>query len=216
MNSILLLVLMLFSALQSDPAPVRVVLSPLTEAAYVKAEKSKILTKPKRTFPLQKKAGKIVIPTTKGPKIFKDIVITEASIKQGHSEEEGTTYTYLGYLPEFKCHLVHVEYYETAEWLLINASGKQVELWGQPVFAPDLKHIAATCEGIEYGGGQPNIIQLLEFKEGALRQVWRLEPKNWEPSQIQWVSNNALILVKKRQDNKTYKEVLSYSRLLIN
>ena len=130
-------------------------------------KKGCVETKLRVTFPLKKQRGRIIIPTVKGQKILVDVIVDEAFINQGHSEAEMTEYIYLRYLTAFQAHLIQVQFYETTQWLLIDASGRQIELWGEPVFAPDMKHIAASCMGIKYGGGQPDIIQLLELKNGV-------------------------------------------------
>ena len=126
-----------------------------------------------------------------------------------------TTYTYLGYLVDFKCHLIRVQYYETAQWLLIDISGRQIELWGEPLFSPDLRHIVATCMGIEYGGGQPNMLQLLELRNGMLWQVWTLEPKIWEPYRIKWLSSTSLVLSKEMWTGKNPGSTFTYAKLTI-
>jgi hypothetical protein len=197
------------------PPAVRVTFTPLTKAAYDAAKKTAITTRPTLTFPLKKQKGRIAIPTAKGPKVFTDIVIDAAAVKKGHGEEESTMYTYLGYLAKFKCHLIEVQYYETTQWLLIDASGHQIELWGEPVYAPDMRHIVATCMGIEYSGGQPNIIQLLEFQNGVLRQVWEQGPKEWEPYRIAWTSDNTLILSKEMWTGKNPGNTFTYAKLTI-
>ena len=67
--------------------------------------------------------------------------------------------------------MVHVSYYETEKWVLLSDGGDRIELWGKPVFAPDGLHLVAICEGLEYGGGQPNLVQLLELRDGVPREV---------------------------------------------
>ena|GEM_PF-2397611 len=195
--------------------PSRVTLISLSKAAYMQAAKQVIVTKPHITFPVRKKDGRLVIPTAKGSKVFKDVVIDAAAVRNGHSESELTTYNYLGYIAELKSHLIQVQYYEIAQWLLIDAQGRQMELWGAPVFSPDLKRIAAVCEGIEYGGGQPNIIQLLELQNGVLREVWKLEPENWEPTRIGWTSATTLVLSKEMWTEKSQGNTFTYAKLVI-
>lgn len=214
MKTILLLLTLLFELLPGGPVPVRVTFSPLTKAAYLQAKKSQMIIKPRVTFPLKKQRGRIVIPVASGSKVFTDIIITEAFINQGHSESEEAAYTYLGYLPDFKCHLIKAEFYETTQWFLITAQGKQLALWGEPVVSPDNHRIAATCRGIAYGGGQPNIIQLLALQNGVLRQAWFQEPKTWEPTDIVWLSNNTLLL-SKLIDPDGSKERHAYSKMLV-
>ena len=200
----------------AGPVPVRVTFSPLTKAAYLAAKKTAVSTKPVVTFPLKKARGRIVISTAQGPQVFQDIVIDEVAIKKGHGEDEGKTYTYLGYLADFKCHLLHVQRYEMGQWLLIDASGKETELWGEPIFSPDKRHIIAACMGIEYGGGQPNILQLLELRNGVLQQVWKLEPKTWEPYRICWTSATTVLLSREMWTGDNPGNTFTYSKLKIN
>ena len=108
-----------------------------------------------------------------------------------------------------------MQYYETTQWLLIDTSGQQLDLWGEPLFSPDLRHIAATCMGIEYGGGQPNILQLLELHNGVLRQVWELEPKTWEPYRIKWLSPTTLLLSKEMWTGQNPGSTFTYAKLTI-
>ncbi|GAA3978016.1 hypothetical protein GCM10022407_24060 [Hymenobacter antarcticus] len=192
----------------------RVTFSPLTRAAYLAAGKACVSTKPQVAFPLRKQEGRITIPTAKGPKVFADITI-EATIKRGISEAELIIHQYLGYLPEFKCHLVKVEYDETSEYVLIDNSGTQIALAGEPIFAPDTQHIAAICQGIEYGGGHPNSLQVLEMSNGRLRQVWRLEPKTGEPYRICWTSATSLLLSRTMWTGKSPGTTFTYAKLEI-
>jgi hypothetical protein len=212
----LLLLPLLFGARPSTPPAVRVRFSPLTKAAYLQAGKGCVKTKPRITFPLKKVHGRIVIPTAKGREVFTDITIDDAAIAKGHGEDESTTYTYLGYLKDFHSHLIQAQLYEITEWLLIDDNGKHFELWGEPLFSPDMKHIASSCTGIEYGGGQPNIIQLLGLQNGALREVWSLEPKTWEPYGLCWTSNNSLTLSRAMWTGKNIGNTFTYSRMTIN
>ncbi len=197
-------------------ATTRVTFSLLAKAVYLAVKKGCVETKLRVTFPLKKQRGRIIIPTVKGQKILADIIVDEAFINQGHSEAEMTEYIYLEYLTAFQAHLIQVQFYEMTQWLLIDASGRQIELWGELVFAPDMKHIAASCMGIKYGGGQPNIIQLLELKNGVLSTAWSLEPKTWGPYRICWSCSNSLLLSKKMWTEKNSGNTSTYSKLTIN
>jgi len=125
-----LLLLPLLAGPPTDgPAAVRVVFSPLTKTAYLAAKKGCVVIKPLVTFPLKKQGGRIIIPTTKGNKVFADITVADA-FKKGKTEAETTEYTYLGYLPDYSCHLVRVQFYETTKWLIISTSDRKNELLG--------------------------------------------------------------------------------------
>lgn len=215
MKALLLLLPLLDIASPPKPPAVRVTFSSLTKAAYEQAGKTVIETKPRVTFPLHKQRGRLIIPTAKGQKVFTDIVIDDAAIKRGHSEDEMTIHTYRGFLPDFHCHLIEVQLYEISQWLLISDAGQQVVLWGKPLFSPDGKHIIATCMGIEYGGGQPNSLELLARQSGAWRTVWHLEPTAWEPYQVGWISPATLLLSKEMWTGKNPGTTFTYARLTI-
>ena len=208
-----LLLLLGLLASAAGPAPVvRITFSALTDAAYMATPRRKVAAKPRVTFPLSKQHGRIAIPTAKGPRIFRDVVVDAQS---EYSESQAITYKYLGYFPAQHCHLVHVSYYEIEKWVLLSDAGERVDLWGQPIFAPDGHYLAATCEGLEYGGGQPNLVQLVALRDGLLREVWRLRPKNWEPSDSYWISATSLIVEKQTWNEKSKDETYSYAKLTI-
>jgi hypothetical protein len=204
---LLLLTLLLKNPL-SNPPTVLVTFSPLSKAAYLAAQKACVLTKPKITFPLKKVRGRFVIPTAKGTRVFQDKGVGTDNDGQEH-------FDYLGYLTDFKYHLVKISYYETTEYLLINKAGSQISLSGEPVFAPDMRQIAAICPGIEYSGGQPNIVELLKLQNGTLHRVWSLEPKTWEPYRICWASDAVLLLSRTMWTGNHPGSTFTYSKLTI-
>ena len=98
-----LLLLLGLLASAAGPAPVvRVTFSALTDAAYMATPRRKVAAKPRVTFPLSKQHGRIAIPTAKGPRIFRDVVVDAQS---EYSESQAITYKYLGYFPAQHCHL---------------------------------------------------------------------------------------------------------------
>ena len=209
---LLVLLALLLQLPAAGPPAVRVTFSPLPDAAYAATMKSKVVTRPRVMFPLQKQRGRLVIPTAKGPRIFRDVVIDAQS---EYSEAQAVTNRYLGYFPAQHCHLVHVAYYETEKWVLLGDAGERVDLWGKPVFAPDGHHLAATCEGLEYGGGQPNLVQLVELNDTGLREVWRLRPKNWEPTDVVWVSASSLVVTRQMWTTRSDGDTYTYAKLTI-
>lgn len=205
----LLLLLTLLLKLPPDgPPKVRVTFNSLTEAAYVATGNAPVATKPRITFPLKKQQGRIVIPLPKGQKVYQDK-------GQGEDDSQQVHYEYRGYRPQVRCHLIRVRYYETEEWLLIDSLGHAVKLCGEPLFAPDMQHVVAASEGLEYGGGQPNKVQLLEIRNGALREIWSLEPKTWEPQSLCWMSNNVLLVTKEMWTEKSQGTQYTYAKLTI-
>ncbi|HEX8659003.1 MAG TPA: hypothetical protein VF690_15780 [Hymenobacter sp.] len=216
MKPVWLVLVLLFGTSAAGPAPVRVTISPLTKAAYLAAKKGGIVTKPRRTFTLKKLNGRITIPTNKGPKVFKDVIVDEAALRRGIGEEESLVHDYLGFLPAFHCHLVKINFYETSEYLLISETGHQISLCGEPLFSPDVRYIMASSPGIEYSGGQPNMIELLELQSAGLKRVWKLEPETWEPYEVIWISDNELIFYKTLWTGKNPGNTHTYAKLVVH
>lgn len=180
-------------SLSSTP-DVPIVFSRITAAEYAQVRRLTKKTTPEITWPLRKQRGQLTIPTNHGLQIYRDVVIDEAALRRGRSEDETTHYTYHGFLPHFRRHVVEVAYYETAEWWLIGNDGRRLTLYGPPQYSPDQQRIATICPGIEYSGGQPNALQLFQMRQDTLRKVWELRPTTWEPAEVCWLNNNTLYL----------------------
>ena len=210
-----LLLLLLLDAVLGGPRQARVTFIPLSKVAYLQARKDLAITKPNHTHPVKKQAGRLVIPTIAGPKVLADVVIDAAALATGHREAEAVQYNYVGYFPIFNNHLIRVQYYEFAKWLLIDNSGRQLSLWGEPIFSPDQHRIFAICEGLEAGKGRPNSLQMLEMQNGALREVWSQKPKKWRPYRAYWASPQSLLLVREMWTGKIPSDTYTYAKLLI-
>ncbi|QJX45692.1 hypothetical protein HMJ29_01560 [Hymenobacter taeanensis] len=188
--------MLLFSLLLPAPPPptAAVAFQRIAAATYQQAHRAARPTVAPATFPVKALNGQLVIPTAVGPQTFRNIIIDEKAVANGHSEEETETYTYHGFLPNYQRHVVEVAFYETAEWWLISPEGRRLTLYGAPLYAPDQQSIATICPGLEYSGGQPNAVQLLQVQQGVLRPVWEVRPENWEPAELFWVNSTTLYL----------------------
>ena len=212
----LVLLLLLALVLQrpaAGPPVVRVALSPLTGAAYRAAAKAAVVTRPALTFPLKKARGRIVVPTSKGAKVFRDKGV-------GTDNDDQAQFEYVGYWPQFKCHLLLGHYWEHSLSLLVPASGeKQLALYGPPAFSPNGQSFVSIASGIEYGV-YPNEVRLFRFENGRWRQVWQLEPSvepaTWEPAEIHWLTNSTLLLKKKTWTGPNPGTTFTYAKLTIH
>ena len=207
----LLLWLLSYFPAAGPPAPVRVTFSPITKAAYLAALKAAIATKPAMTFPLKKVRGRIVIPTTKGRVVFKDNNVSEES-------PDWEKYTYLGYSPQLKSHLIEHSHYEWISDILLEGNGRQMEVFDRPAYSPDFKIFVTISAGIEYSLFS-NSIRLYRFENHHWRQVWELEPSvepaTWEPDEIHWLSNSTLLLKKKMWTGLNPGSTFTYDKLMI-
>jgi hypothetical protein len=209
---LLLLLAVLLKVPASAPPKVRVTFSPLTKVAYEQARKTAVVTTPTLTFPLKKQKGRIVIPTTKGPKVFADK-------GPGTDETEQREYIYQGYLPQVGYHVVEAHLWERTQWYLVDKQGNQLAFYYAPIYSPDMKYFVVVATGIEYDV-YPNEIRLFQFTNGRWRQVWKLEPlvepARWEPAEIHWLSNSTLLLKKKMWTGKNPGTTFTYAKLTIS
>ncbi|GAB3872153.1 hypothetical protein GCM10028824_22210 [Hymenobacter segetis] len=212
MKPLLLLLLSLLLKLPATgPPAVRVAFSPLTKVAYLAAAKGAIVTKPVVAFPVKKTRGRIVIPTAKGPTVFKDNDADEEN-------PDWEKFTYQGYLPKFECHLILHNHYEWSQYILVDKSGRKTEISGMVVYSPDLRSFVAISGGVE-SAMYPNSIQLFRFESHHWREVWKIEPSvdpaTWEPDEIHWLSNSTLLLKKKMWTGKNPGTIFTYAKLTI-
>ncbi|GAB3227365.1 hypothetical protein GCM10027346_10640 [Hymenobacter seoulensis] len=196
------------------PKPATVTFTRITAATYAGARQKMRPVVPPVTFPVKSRNGQLIIPTTAGPQVFRDVIINEASLARGISEAESTIYTYRGYLTGFRRHVVEVGFYESSEWWLVSPEGRRLTLYGPPQYSPDQQCIAAVCPGIEYEGAQPNALQLFQLQDGVLRKVWEVQPEKWEPEELFWVSPQTLYL-KRDETAGTDKRTLTYWKLTV-
>ncbi|MFD2721748.1 hypothetical protein ACFST9_23735 [Hymenobacter monticola] len=206
---LLLLLTLLLKIPAAAPPAARVTFSPLTKAAYEQAKKTAIVTKPTLTFPVKKARGRIVIPTSKGPRIFQDKGV-------GTDNDDQAQYEYQGYAASLKMHLVDGRYWEGGEWLLVSDTGQQLALPSPPEYSPDTRSFVAFSAGIEVSF-MLNVIQLYRLENGRWRQVWKLEPSvepaTWEPAEIHWLSNSTLLLKKRMWTGKNSGNTFTYAKL---
>lgn len=210
------LLVLLFVLLPGPPAPAPVVtFHQISAATYAQARRAAPPVQVPTTFPVKARNGQLVIPTTAGLQTYRNVVIDEQAIANGHGEDETTQYTYHGFLPGLRRHVVEVMFYETAEWWLISPEGRRLTLYGQPVYAPDQQSVAAICPGLEYSGGQPNAVQIFRLQHGVLRPLWEARPANWEPEELFWVNKNTMYL--KREEYPGGRQgAMSYWKLTIS
>jgi hypothetical protein len=186
---------------------VRVVFAPLTKAAYLAAKKQVVVIKPRVTFPLRKQHGRLVIPTAKGPRVFRDGW-------NGSERDEDTRYTYLGYWPGLCWHVVKGYHYsEVYLQHVVTQRGQQLDLEAAPVFSPDTSQFIVASGALD-GLGGPSM-QLFRRQQGGWRKVWNIEPQTWQVEQLDWVGPHVLLLQEKHWNKDFSHSWYTYARLAI-
>ncbi|RZJ92773.1 MAG: hypothetical protein EOO60_06885 [Hymenobacter sp.] len=205
---LLRLLLLLCGAVTPQPVPVHVTFTPLTKAAYLQAVKERIVINPRVTFPLKKEHGRLVIPSAKGAHVFRDGWV------DGEHDED-THYKYLGYWSHLHWHLVEGYHYSEAYRLnVLTQSGQWLKLEELPVLAPGISQFIVVSGSLDYIA--PPAIQLFRFKKGSWQEVWKAEPKTWEPEQIDWLSPTTLLLKQKHWNKDFSRAWYTYARLTIH
>lgn len=179
------LLLLLGAATPALPV-VQVTSSSLTQSAWEQASKKLLKTAPRVTHPLHKQGQRLVIPLAKGQRVFTDkYVNTDRDDKQ--------RFTYAGYLPATKTHVVIGHFWEENKYVLLPESGRETVVYSAPVYSPDGRSFAVATPGLEYGA-HANAIRLFRYEAAGWREVWHTEPKAWEPDSIGWTSPTTLLL----------------------
>lgn len=119
--------------------------------------------------------------------VFKD------SLADGDDVDQ-VSYKYVGKLDGANYHVVQVTYYETGEYVLINAdTGEKKTIWSLPKLSPDNKRILAFNSSLDYDV-MPNGIQVFDVSEGSIELVWELKPDTWAPQEVDWGKDNVLFI----------------------
>ena len=91
--------------------------------------------------------------------------------------------------------LVHVQYWESHTYYLVNLQTGQIEdIEGIPVISPSKKYLVSVNFAGPSGESDP-IIKIYKLSKPHLILDWSLKP-NWEPSDPKWISDTELLLVK--------------------
>jgi hypothetical protein len=91
--------------------------------------------------------------------------------------------------------LVHVQYWESKTYYLVNLqTGQTEDIEGRPVISPSNKFLVSTNFAGVSGESDP-VIKIYRLSKPHLILDWSLKP-NWEPSDPKWVSDTELSLTK--------------------
>jgi hypothetical protein len=113
------------------------------------------------------------------------------------TEQEGSeqSFSYLKPMTRIGFHLVHVQYSEWIEYLLVDmSSGAQFRIEDVPILSPDGAHFAtASFDPDETGVSS---LQIWRLAPGGPQLEWRHEPKEWGPASPVWRSATHLEVAK--------------------
>ncbi|WP_426059388.1 hypothetical protein [Hymenobacter sp. B1770] len=178
--------LFLLSAVAAPPFA----LVALTPAAFHHAVRAAPPASLRLEYPVRKSNGAVRIPLGGGGyKTFADRPVNA----EGTDETEQLTYTYVGYMPDFRQHLLQERAYESSQWLLVSETGETTPLWSQPLPSPDRVYLLTSNGSLDYDV-MPTGLQLFRQVGGRVVKQWEHRLTTWEPRQVQWLTNDRLCL----------------------
>jgi hypothetical protein len=204
----LLLGLLLLPGGALAPPAARVTLTPLTRAAYERARQLASLAREARTFPVRKIQGKIRVTTAAGTKLFRD--------KVGREETDNVIYTYLGYVPRVRVHLVGKSYWEAEEALLnvvlvVRPDGRILQLPGEPHYSLSQRLAVVYWSFPNFDEGITATVQLLVPQATTAPVLWESTSEAWEPVAAFWESDSTVCLKRRYRHPARF----TYARLLV-
>lgn len=124
-------------------------------------------------------------------------------------------YFYAGYIPEIHQHLIFGGYYESSDYVLVNAdNGTITHVWGIPVISPDHKYV--ICPSVDLVAAfNYNGFQLFSYTDNKLIPEGDVVFEKWGPGQMKWLDNKTIEAEYVELD-KDMNEVTKPVKLLMN
>jgi hypothetical protein len=118
--------------------------------------------------------------------------VTQLANNTRDDEANYATYFYAGYLPAIHHYLVFGSYYESSDYVLINAdNGTITHVWGVPVISPDHKYL--ICPSVDLVAGfNNNGFQLYSYTDNKLVLEGDVVFDKWGPGQMKWLDNKTI------------------------
>jgi hypothetical protein len=114
--------------------------------------------------------------------------------------DAGVWYTFIEYMKEYGYYLIARSYYEGGDYIMINEkTGKETAINSLPIVSPDKSRFAIATMGGE-AGYIPDEIQVYRFSDTDIIVEYKCDKMDWGPSDIQWIGNNKLKVLKNVTD----------------
>lgn len=114
--------------------------------------------------------------------------------KWDSQKDEG--YNFEHYFKEIDYFLLHVQWGEGNCWMLVNRkNGFKKYIIGHPYISPSGQKILTINKDLE-AGFSDNGFELLSVSGDTLKTEFNIEPKDWGPTAVKWLTENRLIVKK--------------------
>lgn len=147
------------------------------------------------------------MPTATGRQVFRDALVEE-------DNPDWEKYTYLGYNAQGSYHFILRNHYEWSSYILLQQNGRRLDIPSEPIFSPDTSAFVVASASLEYEM-MPNSLQFFRRDKEGWRQVAKVEPKMWEPAQVDWLTDTTLLLKQKRSSKDLVHTWFTYAELTI-
>lgn len=131
---------------------------------------------------------------------------------------EGAWYNFINYFPDTEYVLLHVQYGEGNDYMLINRKdGYRKVIRGLPYFSPDKKAILTANVDLD-AQYSFNGIEYYKIQSDTLIKVFDLDIAKWGPTKIKWASNQSAEVERytwRMEENKMIEHI-SYSKMTIS
>ncbi len=105
-------------------------------------------------------------------------------------------YSFRGYLRDIGYFLLHRQFYEGDDYLMIqDSTGRKFELQDLPVVSPDKLRVVTASDGIS-GGYNANAVQIWRLSRRGMVLEQTIAPKGWGPSDAEWTDSLTIRVMK--------------------
>ncbi len=130
------------------------------------------------------------------------------------NDPSATLFSFREYLEAIGYFLIHRQRYEGRDYVLIHArSGKRFTLQELPVISPDGLRMVAASSGLSQAH-TTNAVQIWRVQPGGLELEFELRPKDWEPTDPEWLENRTIRLRKQAPllgDTRAFSKTVNFT-----
>ena len=107
------------------------------------------------------------------------------------SYQKFIVYSYLGFNPKLRVHVIHLNYYEGDAYMVIDhRTGQLAYPSGFPVWSPDGTHFLSVSQDM-FASFNPNNVEIWELNSGKFVRLFNLEPE-WGPGVGKWIAPHTI------------------------
>lgn len=111
--------------------------------------------------------------------------------KEGRSEGV-VWYSFRELLEDLNVYVIHIQYYEGGEYMLINKNnGEKIKIVGKVKVSPDKQRLVSYNVDLE-AGYSPNGFQIIRLLNDHFIKEYELIQDEWGPSNVKWINKNEL------------------------